>query len=71
MTTVALTHRPEGKRLKALFARVADLFDGINDGLEMAREYQSLSRLTPTELSQLGVARADIPRVVARRLLND
>jgi uncharacterized protein YjiS (DUF1127 family) len=71
MSTIAHTHRPDGKRLKTLFAAITELFNGLSDGLEMAREYQSLSRLTPTELAQLGIARADIPRVVARRLLND
>ena len=71
MTTIALSHRPHGSRLKAFFTGVAELFDGVSEGLDMAREYQSLERLTPSELAQLGIVRADIPRVVARRLLND
>jgi uncharacterized protein YjiS (DUF1127 family) len=68
MTTLVLS-RPAGSRLKALFTRVSELLAGVQEGLAMAREYNELSRLTPAELDRLGIERADIPRVVARRLL--
>jgi hypothetical protein len=67
MTTLALTHGPD--RLKTALTALAHIFTGIGDGLDMAREYEALTRLTPGELAERGLARADIPRVVARRLI--
>jgi uncharacterized protein YjiS (DUF1127 family) len=68
MTTLALPHRPD--RLKTLLAALTDLFTGIGEGLEMAREYEALTRLTPSELAERGISREDIPRLVARRLID-
>lgn len=68
MSTLALSHRPE--RLKTFLTTVADLFTGLGEGLQMAREYEALTRLTPSELAERGLTRADIPRLVARRLIN-
>ena len=68
MTTLALPHTTE--RPKTFLTVIADLFSGIGEGLEMAREYEALTRLTPSELAERGIERADIPRLVARRLIS-
>jgi uncharacterized protein YjiS (DUF1127 family) len=68
MSTLALPHRAE--RLKTLLAAITDLFTGVGEGLEMAREYEALVRLTPSELAERGIRREDIPRLVARRLIS-
>jgi uncharacterized protein YjiS (DUF1127 family) len=70
MTTLTLSglsrHTP---RLHAFGRAIADFFAGIEDGRAMAEHYKYLSRLTDGELAQRGIARADIPRVVAKGLL--
>jgi hypothetical protein len=44
----------------------ADIVAGARDGLAMQARYDELSRLSPAELAQLELSRADISRVVAR-----
>lgn len=69
MTTIALPRPAAPSRLKAVLTEITNLFKGVSDGMAMAREYDALTRLTPVELARLGLVRADIPRVVARRLI--
>jgi uncharacterized protein YjiS (DUF1127 family) len=59
----------QAPRLHALWRSIAEFFAGIQDGMAMAEQYKTLSRLTDGELARRGITRADIPRVVAKDLL--
>jgi uncharacterized protein YjiS (DUF1127 family) len=72
MTTLALpTFVRRAPRLQALRQAISEFFAGLEDGRAMAEHYRVLSSLTDGELAQRGLARADIPRVVAKGLLGD
>jgi hypothetical protein len=65
MTTLALPARPRGTaRLKRFFGAVSEFLAGIRLARAMAGRYNTLSRLSDTELARHGIAREDIPRVV-------
>jgi uncharacterized protein YjiS (DUF1127 family) len=55
--------KPERSRRRRWFA---ELWAGAADGLNMQAHYDRLSRLSKSELAQLGLTRDDISRVVVR-----
>lgn len=49
-----------------LFARLGQLFDTLGEAIAMRNRYLELDGLNDTALQTLGIARQDIPQLVAR-----
>ena len=43
-----------------------DFADGLRDGLELARRYDTLTAMSDTDLARLGLRREDIPQATLR-----
>jgi hypothetical protein len=52
-----------GSREPSLWETVTDFFAAIREGLAVAARYEAMECKTDAELAQLGLSRADIPRV--------
>jgi hypothetical protein len=54
--------------VRKFFREIADSIEatlaGIDDARAMATRYETLSRLSDSELAQRGISRSDIPRIV-------
>jgi len=53
-----------GTRRLGILEFISELFEGINEGRELAGRYQQLARKSDAELARLGLKREDIPRAV-------
>ena len=53
-----------GSRRLGIVEFISKLFEGINEGRELASRYQTLARKSDAELARLGLKREDIPRAV-------
>ncbi len=65
MTTLILpfpSGRDAGTRRSGLLRFFRDLADGLRDGLELARRYDSLTAMSDAELARIGLRRKDIPQ---------
>jgi hypothetical protein len=69
LTLTALTRRNRMvPAVRKFFREIADSIEatlaGIDDARAMATRYETLSRLSDSELAQRGISRSDIPRIV-------
>ena len=53
-----------GSRDPGIWETVTDFFAAIREGLAVAARYEAMECKTDAELAQLGLRRADIPRMV-------
>ncbi len=72
MTTLALPF-PSGrgagtKRFSTILRFFNDIADGMRDGLELARRYDTLTAMSDVELARIGLRREDIPQAILRGL---
>ena len=61
MTTATLPRLATPSRHSLTEIAVA-LFEGVIEGRDIATRYERLARLSPAELTRLGLTRQDIPR---------
>jgi uncharacterized protein YjiS (DUF1127 family) len=52
-----------GQMVKAVIKSIGNLFEVIQSGLRSATTYDELARLSDRELADIGITRADIPRL--------
>jgi uncharacterized protein YjiS (DUF1127 family) len=65
MTTLTMpipSGRGTGSRRSGILQFLNDFADGLREGLELARRYDTLSSMSDTELARLGLRRKDIPQ---------
>jgi hypothetical protein len=65
MTTLTMpipSGRGTGSRRPGILQFLNDFADGLREGLELARRYDTLSSMSDTELARLGLRRKDIPQ---------
>jgi hypothetical protein len=43
-----------------------DFADGVRDGMELARRYDTLTAMSDSELARIGLRREDIPQATLR-----
>ena len=69
MTTLTLPF-PSGRGARARRFSVLRFFndfaDGVRDGLELARRYDTLTAMSDAELARIGLRREDIPQATLR-----
>ena len=64
MTTVTITAQTDvGTQLSPILDFFAEFRAGIQDGRQIEKRYQMLSRMTSSELEAIGMTRSDIARV--------
>jgi len=67
MTTLTLPF-PSGRgartRRFSILRFLNDFADGMREGIELARRYDTLSALSDSELGRIGLRREDIPQAV-------
>ena len=71
MTTLTLpfpSGRGAGTRRFSILRFFNDLADGMRNGLELARRYDTLTAMSETELARIGLRRQDIPQATLRGL---
>ena len=69
MTTLTLpfpSGRGAGTRRFSLLRFFNDFADGVRDGLELARRYDTLTAMSDAELGRIGLRREDIPQATLR-----
>jgi hypothetical protein len=69
MTTATLplpSGRGTGARRFSILGFLNDFADGVRDGLELARRYDTLTAMSDVELARLGLRRQDIPQATLR-----
>ena len=69
MTTLTLpfpSGRGTGTRRFSILRFFSDFADGLRDGLELARRYDTLTAMSDTELARIGLRREDIPQATLR-----
>lgn len=64
MTALALALKTRAPRFAAFGRYVADVFAGIAEGREMARRYETLSRLSDEALAARGITREELPQAI-------
>jgi hypothetical protein len=69
MTTVTLpfpSGRGAGTKRFSILGFFNDFADGLRDGLELARRYDTLTAMSDAELACIGLRREDIPQAALR-----
>jgi uncharacterized protein YjiS (DUF1127 family) len=69
MTTLSLpfpSGRGTGTRRFSILRFLNDFADGMRHGLELARRYDTLTAMSDTELTRIGLRRRDIPQAILR-----
>ena len=66
MTTITANGLRDSGFFGRFAAAVSDFFSAVAEARRMADRYDHLSRLSNSELAQMGLVREDIPQVVAR-----
>jgi hypothetical protein len=64
MTTLTLALKNPASSLAAVGRFLADIYAGIAEGNEMARRYETYSRMSDEALAARGLTREDLPRFV-------
>jgi hypothetical protein len=67
MNTLALpfpSGRGTGTRRFSILRFFNDFADGLREGIELAKRYDTLNSKTDSELARMGLRREDIPQVV-------
>ncbi len=65
MTTLTLpfpSGRGAGTKRFGILRFFNDFADGLREGLELARRYDTLTAMSDTELARIGLRRSDIPQ---------
>jgi len=69
MTTLTLplpSGRGTGSRRFSVLRFLNNFADGLREGLELARRFDTLTAMSDTELARLGLRREDIPQAALR-----
>ena len=64
MTALALALKNRTSGFATFGRYVADVFAGIAEGREMARRYETLSRLSDDALAARGITREELPQAI-------
>jgi len=64
MTALTLALRAPASRLASAGRYLADIFAGIAEGNEMARRYETLSRMSDAALAARGLTREELPQAI-------
>lgn len=66
MATITANPTRDAGLFGRMGAAVSEFFTAVADARNMAQRYDYLTHLSNSELRELGIAREDIPQVVAR-----
>lgn len=66
MATITANPTRDAGLFGRMGAAVSEFFSAVADARNMALRYDHLTHLSNSELQQLGIAREDIPQIVAR-----
>lgn len=64
MTALTLALKNRASRFATFGRYVADVFSGIAEGNEIARRYETLSRMSDEALAARGLTREDLPQAI-------
>jgi uncharacterized protein YjiS (DUF1127 family) len=64
MTALALALKTRVSRFAAAGRYLTDVFAGIAEGNEMARRYETLSRMSDQALAARGLTREELPQAI-------
>lgn len=64
MTALALAFKNRAPRFATFGHYVAAVFSGVAEGREIARRYETLSRLSDEALAARGITREELPQAI-------
>jgi uncharacterized protein YjiS (DUF1127 family) len=67
MTTITLSSRPQqnGNFFEGLRKTAVAFIEGVTEGLDMAQQYRTLSRMSEDDLRKHGLTRSEVSRAIA------